>query len=238
MSKKGFSLVVPFYNETNITTNYDVIKNTLEKITPNYEIIFVSDGSEKKYNDKLISSIARDRKSSLISYKRNQGRGYALTSGFKKAQGKYVAYIDGDLEIKPVYLFKIHDLLKKYDIVTASKYHVKSKVETTFLRKISSYIFNLSIRLVLRSKIKDHQIGLKGFRKRVVKKILSQVREKRWLFDVEFLYLAQKYNYSFVEIPVELKYGFKEIKSSFVYDFLKLYIIMFTIKFRHGHANK
>lgn len=233
MSKKSFSLVVPFYNETDIIRNYAILKKTLEKITPEYELIFVSDGSEKKYIDELISLIKKDKRTLLISYAKNQGRGYALTQGFKKSRGKYVAYIDGDLELKPIYLLDIFQLLKKYNIVTASKYHPDSKVDSPRLRKVSSYIFNIVVRLVLGSKITDHQIGLKGFQSEVVEKILPQIHEKRWLFDIEFLYLAQKYGYSFKEIPINLRYGFGGVRSSFVYDFLKLYIIIFAIKFRH-----
>ena len=45
MSKK-LSIVVPCYNESlNINSTHDRIKKNIEKITNNYEIIFVDDGS-------------------------------------------------------------------------------------------------------------------------------------------------------------------------------------------------
>lgn len=83
-------------------------------------------------------------------------------------------------------------LLKKYDVVIASKSHPLSRVSSPFLRKINNSIYNTIACLFLGSKVKDHQTGLKAFRRPVIKDVSADIREKRWLFDVELLYLIQK----------------------------------------------
>lgn len=230
---KSLSLIVPFFNENKIFGNYKILSAFLQENIPNYELILVNDGSTQESYQDLEKAVAKDKKASYIYYSPNQGRGYAVKKGFEKARGDYIAYIDADLEISPTYLIEIVRLLKKYDVVIATKFHKESKVISPLMRKVSSKVFNSAIRLGLGSKIKDHQIGLKGFRKNVIDAALPYVSQKRWLFDVELLYLIQKKKYSIIEIPVSILYGFKKVRSSFVVDFLKLFIIMYIMRSKH-----
>ena len=64
-------------------------------------------------------------------------------------------------------------------------------------------------------------------------KVLPNTVEKRWLFDVELLYLVQKNKFSIYEIPVSFRYGYGKIRSSFIFDSLKLFSAIFLIKLRH-----
>lgn len=234
MTRNKISVIVPFYNEKHICQNYKRLKTILKKNKLNYELILVSDGSTDNIHRKLKTIINNDQKTLLITYVKNQGRGYAVTQGFKNSKGDYLAYIDADLEISPNYLITIYEKLQKFDFVTTSKYHPQSIVKSPFKRKISSYIFNYFVRFIMGSKITDHQIGLKGFRRKVIESLLPKVSEKRWLFDVELLYLAQKAGFNYKEIPVKFTYGYSKIRSSFIYDFIKLFFMMFIIRYRHN----
>lgn len=98
-----FSLVVPFYNEKNCQ-NYQRLTDYLIDRFPQYELIFVNDGSDQTLVLNLEKAIKQDLRAKLISYSRNQGRDYAIIQGFKKAKGQYLAYIDGDFEISHTYL--------------------------------------------------------------------------------------------------------------------------------------
>lgn len=234
--KKIFSVIVPFYNEKDICRNYKILSSYLKKNIPSYEIILVGDGSSSKITNPLRELIKNDPNAKLISYSANKGRGYAVMQGFKNAIGNYLAYIDADLEISPKYLIPLFEKLKKYDVVIANKFHYNSKVISPFIRRLSSRLFNAIIQIGLGSKIKDHQVGLKGFRRETIRKVLPHIKEERWLFDLELLYLLQKRNFSIIDIPIKITYGFKKIQSSFIIDFLKLFAIMFIIRNRHKNT--
>lgn len=232
-SKKVFSVIIPFYNEENICRNYKILSKCLKAKIPSYELIFVSDGSRRNIVKSLEELIKKDPNVKLISYPVNRGRGYAVVQGFKNASGDYLAYIDADLEISPKYLIPLYEKLKKYDVVVANKFHRDSKVTSPLMRKISSRLFNAVVKIGLGSKIKDHQVGLKGFRREAIIEILPRIAEEGWLFDPELLYLLQKKQCSIADIPISITYGFKAVRSSFVFDFLKTFVIISTIRKRH-----
>ena len=83
------SIIIPLYNEdTRIDYCFDIIIKLLKKKEKIFkEIIFVNDGSTDKSKDKVLKFIKRVRKKNfitklkLISYLKNQGKGYALKKG-------------------------------------------------------------------------------------------------------------------------------------------------------------
>lgn len=231
--KKIFSVIVPFYNEKNINYNYKVLSEYLKKNIPSYELILVSDGSSNEVVHSLRKTIGNDLRARIISYDMNRGRGYAVNIGFKNASGDYLAYIDADLEIPPKFLLPLFEKLKRYDVVVANKFHSQSEVKSPWMRQISSRLFNAAVRIGLGSKIKDHQVGLKGFRRQAINAVLPCVREEGWLFDPELLYLLQKKKFSFSDIPIAITYGFNGMRNSFIFDFLKLFVIMLIIRNRN-----
>jgi len=93
---KRVSLVIPIYNEEQL------IKKTLIKLHDfikkddlKWEILLVNDGSTdntleilKNFNKKFFK---------IISYKKNQGKGFAIKKGMIYASGDYICFIDSDL---------------------------------------------------------------------------------------------------------------------------------------------
>ncbi|KKQ96387.1 MAG: hypothetical protein A3C27_01675 [Candidatus Levybacteria bacterium RIFCSPHIGHO2_02_FULL_39_36] len=227
------SIVIPFYNESKIIgKNISEVKKYCDKHFSNYEVIFVNDGSLDDSAEIVRSYIRPYSSLHIISYNKNYGRGQAIRRGFEKANGDIVGFIDCDLEIKLEYLANIPKLISSYDIVIASKFVPGAKVNTTILRKISSYFYNKVIKILLNSKINDHQAGLKFFKKKVMLDLLPNTEEKGWLWDMEVLYLAQKKHYTVLEIPIEISYGYRKIRYSFFTDFLKLPFAILTLKRR------
>ena len=58
------------------------------------------------------------------------------------------------------------------------------------------------LRLILGLKFKDTQCGFKAFTHRAAQAIFPQQKIERWGFDPELLYLAKKYGFKVVEVPV------------------------------------
>ena len=96
------SVVVPCYNEEKvIAMTYDQLRAALEKITDDYEMIFVNDGS----SDGTISALKRfaenDKHVKYISFSRNFGKESAMLAGLRFASGDYTVIMDADLQHPP-----------------------------------------------------------------------------------------------------------------------------------------
>ncbi len=228
------SLIVPFYNEKDVLClTVPQILTYMRKNFSEYEVIFVDDGSTDG-SRALVKQLCPPAKGSrviIIGYTNNIGRGQAIRFGMEHATGDMIGYIDCDLELKLEYVEKAFTLLKVYDIVIASKFVRGSTVHTPLVRRVSSRTYNAMIRLILRSKVQDHQAGLKFFRRAVASILLPLTHEKGWLWDTEMLYIAQKRNYSIFEMPITITYGFRKMRGSFVVDFLKLFGTLIRLKY-------
>lgn len=119
LTDKKISIVVACYkDEGNIRPLYERLVLVLNKISPNYEIIFVNDGSPDQSEQILTEIAENDKNTSVINHSRNFGAQNAFTSGMEQAIGDAVIIMDGDLQDPPEL---IEIFLKKwtegYDVV-------------------------------------------------------------------------------------------------------------------------
>ena len=111
------SLVIPIYNEEAVIP--ELIGRTvdsLNKITSDFEIILVDDGSSDNSLDLLISHREKDNRIKVLQLSRNFGHQAAYTAGMSKAQGKFVGLMDGDLQDPPELFAKMHSMLSADNI--------------------------------------------------------------------------------------------------------------------------
>jgi glycosyltransferase involved in cell wall biosynthesis len=97
MAAPSLSAFFPCYND--VKTIGKLVKNVdqvLQKLTTNYEVIVVEDGSTDGSLLLLKKLQKKYKKLRLIVHKKNKGYGGALVSGFKAATKKLVFYTDGD----------------------------------------------------------------------------------------------------------------------------------------------
>ena len=112
-------------------------------------------------------------------------------------------FIDADLSADPD---AISGMLEKIqnneaDIVIASRLLQTKTTNRSFLRTLSSHIFNFLIRLTLGLSVKDAQCGLKLMNQRATD-ILLTCTEDGWFLDIEFLAKARQYKLRVQEVPV------------------------------------
>ena len=97
MKSYALSIVIPAYNESG-KSDMDVIKadKFLKDNNIHGKIIVDDDGSEDKTGQiagDVLEKIDRQR-SSVLSCKENQGKGYAVCEGVAAASGEVVMFID------------------------------------------------------------------------------------------------------------------------------------------------
>ena len=75
-----------------------------EKITPDFEIIFVNDDSPDDSLELAVALYRRDPRVIVIDLSRNFGHHKAMMTGLAHARGRLVFLIDCDLEVNPLVL--------------------------------------------------------------------------------------------------------------------------------------
>lgn len=96
------SIVVPVYNEeANIKKFYSSVKEVLNTLPYEQEIIFVDDGSSDDSATMLRHIAAEDTAVKVILLARNFGHQLALTCGLDHAKGDAVITMDGDMQHPP-----------------------------------------------------------------------------------------------------------------------------------------
>ena len=96
------SVVVPVYNEEkSIVPFLGRIIPTLEKISLNYEIIFVLDPSTDKTHEVILHQTINNTSLKIIILSRRFGQPAATMAGIKNCSGKVCIIIDVDLQDPP-----------------------------------------------------------------------------------------------------------------------------------------
>lgn len=205
---KKLSLVVPaFKQEKTIVKDIKKLEKTLSQLPYNFEIIVVVDGFlDETY--RKIKKIKNDR-IKVLGYEKNHGKGYAVRYGVSRAKGDVVGFVDAGMDIDPTGISMLLNHLNWYnaDIIVGSKLHPVSQVNYPMTRKILSWGYRTLTHLLFGFKIRDTQVGLKLFRKKVVKDVFPRLLVKQFAFDVEILTVAYQLGYRRIfEAPIKLNF--------------------------------
>jgi|ERR1035437_70594 dolichol-phosphate mannosyltransferase len=133
------SVVSPVYGcKTCLFELYFRLKETLEKITPDFEIILVNDASPDGAWEAIVELANKDKRVKGIDLSRNFGQHYAITAGLDYCKGEWVVVMDCDLQCDPADIVDLYNKANEgYDIVFTKKKAIKS----SYLNEITSTIF-------------------------------------------------------------------------------------------------
>lgn len=215
LSKKGFkinllSIVVPSYKqEKTIIKDIKSIQKALDELGYKYEILVVIDGMiDDTY--KNLQKIKTSRLK-IISYDKNQGKGHAVRVGMLKAKGDVIGFMDAGMDIHPTGFRMLLNHMEWYnaDVIVGSKLHPVSKVNYPFYRKVLSWGYRQVTKTLFGFKVRDTQVGIKFFKRKVVKDVLPRLLVKKYAFDIEILAVSYLLGYKKIyEAPVKI--NFKE----------------------------
>lgn len=207
------SIIVPAWNEGKIVYDNlqyveDVFNKFLYNPDFNYEIIVVDDGSIDNTYNQALRATKKNERVRVVHKEKNGGKGSALKFGFKFCSGRFVAFMDADLDLHPKQIPWFIDHMKKHDadVTIGSKRHPLSKVNYPFSRKVLSQVYHILTRILFRLNLSDTQVGLKLFKYEVLEDILPRVLCKKYAFDLELLVNANHLGHKISEIPIELNW--------------------------------
>jgi polyisoprenyl-phosphate glycosyltransferase len=150
------SVVSPVYSAEKIVDEL-VSRIALEvsKISENYEIILVEDGSPDKSWERIEASCLKNKNVTGIKFSRNFGQHYAITAGLEKSKGDYVVVMDCDLQDPPEEIVNLFIKAREgFDIVLAKRIERKDG----FLKKFWGKAFYSVLGYLTSTKL-DYTIG-------------------------------------------------------------------------------
>src|ERR1700739_4380745 len=123
MKSPLISIVSPVYRaEKIVDTLVAAISKEVSKITADYEIILVEDGSPDNSWEKISENCKKDPHIKGIKLSRNFGQHFAITAGIENALGSYIVIMDCDMQDDPAYLPQLYAKAQEgYDIVYTLK---------------------------------------------------------------------------------------------------------------------
>jgi glycosyltransferase involved in cell wall biosynthesis len=193
MKKPLLSIVSPVYQAEKIVD--ELVKRIAEevtKITTNFEIILVEDGSPDNSWEKIAENCAKYPFVKGIKLSRNFGQHYAITAALHHAQGEYVVLMDCDLQDNPKYIADLYAKAQEgYDIV----YTKKEQRKHSFFKNVTAKIFFTVFNYLSDNQKADDKTGAYSLlsRKVVDAFCLIQDYHRHYLNIIRFLGFSSTY---------------------------------------------
>ena len=137
------SVVLPCYNEEKVLSlTYTELSAQMEKITDDYEMIFIDDGSRDNTCALMKQFAEGDSHVKYISFSRNFGKESAMLAGMRYSSGDYTVIMDADLQHPPELIGQMLAYAREgYDQVIAQR-------DRTGDKKLGSFFARSYYRLV------------------------------------------------------------------------------------------
>src|SRR5262245_19097331 len=182
-------VVVPVYNEEqaleqSVTRLHDYLTTTF----PFRWQITIADNASTDGTWLRAVRLARDLPHVRARHLDEKGRGRALRAAWGSSDAAVVAYMDVDLSTDLAALLPL--VSGHSDVAIGSRLTPDSSVARYPKREFVSRSYNLLLRTLFATRVRDAQCGFKAVRADVVRRLLPAVRDDGWFFDTELLLLA------------------------------------------------
>ncbi|HEX9334191.1 MAG TPA: glycosyltransferase family 2 protein [Anaerolineales bacterium] len=166
------SVVIPAYNEENgiaeIASRVLAVAPALKKVgVERLELLVVDDGSRDRTAE-VAAGVPGVR---LIRHPKNKGYGAALKTGFSKASGELIGFLDADGTYPPEYFPQLcQAALRGTDLVIGSRMAGEDS-QMPFTRRVGNFFFATLLTLLGRQKVTDSASGMRVFRREILEHI-------------------------------------------------------------------
>jgi len=204
-TQKRTLAIIPCRNEE--ATIGSVILRTKRFVN---QVLVIDDGS-----DDDTKNIAKEAGATVISHKKNRGKGAAIRTGFQYAKENdfdFVVTMDGDGQHNPL---EIPALLKNvvnngHDISIG--YRVGDGTEMPMWRKVGKRVLDYTTSMGTGGFVTDSQCGFRAFNKKAVESIAPTLKGNAFSVESEQLIKAHELGLKVINTNVTCKY--KDLDSS------------------------
>ena len=213
----SISAFFPCYNDGGtIASMVALMDLNLRKITDDYEIIVIDDGSTD--HSRAILQELQDKYQQLrvILHENNQGYGGALKSGFTSSSKEWIFYTDGDFQYDVSEISSLIAALGEgIDVVNGFKISRSDPI----YRKVIGRIYHAIMKGMFGFKIKDVDCDFRLIRKSLLEKI--ELEYDSGVICVELVKKMQMAGAKFAEMPVH--HFFRPYGQSQFFNIARLY---------------
>jgi glycosyltransferase involved in cell wall biosynthesis len=190
-----FSLIVPVYNEADIIIESS---NVLRRFfgSSDCELIVFDDCSTDETYNKLRNAVAfsKDSNMRLMHSSARIGKGGAIKNAIQKAKGETILIMDADLSAD---LRSVPKLVKEaYESggLVIGERNASDRSTQGFLRVMMSLLYNVLVRILFRTGVRDHQCGFKAMKTDTARRLTAGMQNDGFVFDTELIVLARRLN--------------------------------------------
>lgn len=174
--KTDLSIVIPLFNEEgNIQVLYNSLLLVITKLTNDFEIIFVDDGSKDASFEKITLICNDDKRVFGIALSKNFGHQIAITAGLEHAGGDAVVTMDADMQHPPEIIEVLYQKFHEgYDIVNTNR---EDTADSSVFKNVTSSWFYKLINALSDVPIKSSSADFRLMNRKTVTAFL-QLKEK------------------------------------------------------------
>jgi dolichyl-phosphate beta-glucosyltransferase len=204
----ALSIIIPTYNETHRLPPYlQRISEYCKGRRLSHEILVVDDGSRDGTVELVEKFRAEHPEVRLLRLLRNTGKGAAVRTGIREANGglRLIADADGAAPIQEFARLEAA-VDAGADIAIGSRFlgshDHRFTVRARWHRSVFGRWFNLLVQSLGIAGISDTQCGFKLFRDSVARDLFSVSRVNGYGYDLEILFVSQRRGYRIAEVPI------------------------------------
>jgi putative flippase GtrA len=199
-------VVIPVYNEELVLErSVERLRHYLATRFPFSWRITIVDNASTDSTWRKAENLAADLDGVRALYLDRKGRGAALRTTWSASDAAVVAYMDVDLSTDlDALLPLVAPLVSGHsDVAVGSRLAPASSVARAPKREFISRTYNLVLRTVMATRVRDAQCGFKAVRSDIARRLVPAVVDDGWFFDTELLLLAERNGLRIHEVPVD-----------------------------------
>lgn len=235
MSKPFLSIVIPAFNEESRLPN--TIERLLEFLQAQpyqAELLIIDNASRDRTHEVALKYASQSQNGGVpirVCQETVRGKGAAVRTGMLIAAGDYRFMCDADLSMPVSEINRfLPPALKDADIAIASREAPgAARYGEPAYRHLVGRVYNTLIRLLALPSLQDTQCGFKCFTASAAEDLFPSLTVTGWSFDVEVLYIARRWGYRIVELPIPWYYN-PESRISVVRDSLQMALDILKIR--------
>lgn len=163
------SIVIPAYEEAaNLAEILPRLQDTLSRYAIDFEILVID--TMTAMDD--TATVCATNTARYINRTGSNTYGSAVRTGFARAEGRYILFMDGDGSHPPDFIPEMLSYRKAFEVVVASRYVEGGHLENSWILRLMSQVLNWTYALVLGIPCKDISNSLKLYDRQILQGIV------------------------------------------------------------------